>query len=376
MVAGVEKIKIFLCGDVMTGRGIDQILSHPVNPQIYESYLTDARDYVRLAESINGQIPYPVDDNYLWGDALKEWQRRQPQLKLINLETSVTSNDTPWPQKGINYRMHPENLTVLTAATINVCTLANNHILDWNLTGLRETLSTLQKNHLAYAGAGENIVEAQTPAIFSISAFRRILVFSMGLRSSGIPSKWQATQNRPGVWLLDGLNSDSFKQVQDNIASYKKPGDLCILSIHWGGNWGYDIPDTHQLFAHQLVDEAGVNLIHGHSSHHPIGLELYKGCPIFYGCGDFLNDYEGIEGYEEFKSHLSLMYFLEFDAQSLAFKRLEIVPLSIKNFQLHSAHFEDCQWLAQTLKQKSPHSAIEFLLNDQGSLILELDTVT
>ena len=88
----VEKIRIFLCGDVMTGRGIDQILAHPTNPRIYESYLTDARDYVRLAESVNGSIPYPVNDNYLWGDALKEWQLHQPQLKLINLETSVTSH--------------------------------------------------------------------------------------------------------------------------------------------------------------------------------------------------------------------------------------------------------------------------------------------
>ncbi|WP_019217033.1 CapA family protein [Legionella tunisiensis] len=217
--AGVEKIKIFICGDVMTGRGIDQILSHPANPQIYESYLTDARDYVRLAESTNGQIPYPVDDNYLWGDALNEWQLRQPQLKLINLETSVTRHDIPWPHKGINYRMHPNNITVLTAANINVCTLANNHTLDWNVEGLRETLSILQKSHIAYAGAGENIVEAQKPAIFPISK-RHILVFSMGLRSSGIPHEWQATQNRPGVWLLDDLK-DSFRQVQEKFPAIK-----------------------------------------------------------------------------------------------------------------------------------------------------------
>lgn len=368
----MEKIRIFLCGDVMTGRGIDQILSHPANPRIYESYLTDARDYVRLAESVNGSIPYPVNDNYLWGDALKEWQLRQPQLKLINLETSVTSHDIPWPHKGINYRMSPDNITSLTTANINVCTLANNHILDWNMEGLRETLSVLQKNHIAYAGAGQNIVEAQTPAILPLSK-KRILVFSMGIRSSGIPSEWQATQNQPGVWLLDDLNSNSLKRVREKITSHKKPGDLCIVSIHWGGNWGYHIPYAHQLFAHELVDKAGVGLIHGHSSHHPIGFEIYKSCPIFYGCGDFINDYEGIEGYEEFKTYLSLMYFLDFDAQSLEFLRLEIVPLSLKNFQLHSAHFEDCQWLAHTLEQKCLSSAHKLLLNDHGYVVVELN---
>lgn len=369
----VEKIRIFLCGDVMTGRGIDQILAHPTNPRIYESYLTDARDYVRLAESVNGSIPYPVNDNYLWGDALKEWQLHQPQLKLINLETSVTSHDIPWPHKGINYRMNPDNITALTAANINVCTLANNHILDWNVEGLRETLSVLQKNHIAYAGAGENMVEAQKPAILPISK-KRILVFSMGLRSSGIPSEWQATQNQPGVWLLDDLNANSLKQVQEKIASYKKTGDLCIVSIHWGRNWGYHIPFAHQLFAHELVDQAGVCLIHGHSSHHPIGFEIYKNCPIFYGCGDFINDYEGIDGHEEFKTYLSLMYFLEFDAQSLEFLRLEIVPLSLKNFQLHSSRFEDCQWLAHTLEQKSFFSANKLLLNDHGHIVVELNS--
>ncbi len=67
------------------------------------------------------------------------------------------------------------------------------------------------------------------------------------------------------------------------------------------------------------------------------------------------------------------MYFLEFDAQSLEFLRLEIVPLSLKNFQLHSAHFKDCQWLAHTLEQKSLSDGLKFLLNDQGCIVVELN---
>jgi poly-gamma-glutamate capsule biosynthesis protein CapA/YwtB (metallophosphatase superfamily) len=73
-------------------------------------------------------------------------------------------------------------------------------------------------------------------------------------------------------------------------------GDIVVASIHWGGNWGYRIPSAHIAFAHALIDKSQVDVIHGHSSHHPIGLEVYKGKLVIYGCGDFINDYEGISG--------------------------------------------------------------------------------
>jgi len=94
------------------------------------------------------------------------------------------------------------------------------------------------------------------------------------------------------------------------VEKHRQLGDFTIISIHWGANWGYDIPAEHQKFAHRLVDEAAVDVIYGHSSHHAIGMELYKGVPVLYGCGDFINDYEGISGNEEFRFELALAYFL------------------------------------------------------------------
>ena len=113
---GREGICLFLCGDVMTGRGIDQILPHPGHPRIHERYLKNAGDYVRIAEQVNGLIPRPVAFDYIWGDALIEFRQHDPDLRIINLETAVTTSDTYWPGKGINYRMHPENISCLTAA--------------------------------------------------------------------------------------------------------------------------------------------------------------------------------------------------------------------------------------------------------------------
>ena len=109
----------FLCGDVMTGRGIDQILWHPSKLQIHEPSVRDARDYVALAEQANGRISKP-DSSYVWGDAIHELDRAAPDVRAINLETSVTRSDDYWKGKGINYRMHPDHTACLSAARIDV----------------------------------------------------------------------------------------------------------------------------------------------------------------------------------------------------------------------------------------------------------------
>ena len=182
-----KTVRIFLCGDVMTGRGIDQILPHPSNPQIYESYMKDARGYVAIAERANGPVPAPVSYDYIWGDASKVLDNYAPDLRIINLETSITTSDDYWKGKGINYRMHPQNIACLSALKIDICVLANNHLLDWGYQGLEETLSTLNNAHIKTSGAGSDLFNAQKPAIMEVKNKGRVLVFSYGTPTSGIP---------------------------------------------------------------------------------------------------------------------------------------------------------------------------------------------
>lgn len=344
-------LKIFFCGDVMTGRGIDQILRHPSDPRLYEGYVRDARDYVKLAERANGPIPRQVAPEYIWGDALEIWRERKPDLKVVNLETAITTSQTA-DTKGINYRMHPDNAAALSAAGIDACALANNHVLDWGLQGMRETISTLDRLGIKHAGAGENIFKAQQPAILE-AAGGRVLVFSLGAPLSGIPFEWGATKDSPGVWLLNALNDEVGASVQEAVTRYRQPGDTAVASIHWGSNWGYEVPESHVRFAHALIDEAGIDIIHGHSSHHPRPIELYKGRPIFYGCGDFINDYEGIRGYEEFRDDLVLTYFVDFDPAPFRLHKMELVPLQIHRFRLRRAADEDALWLLGRMKEAS-----------------------
>ncbi len=349
--AGAHLVTLFLCGDVMTGRGIDQVLPHPCDPRLRESYVTSALGYVELAEAAHGPIPRPMDFAHVWGDALPELDRLRPDCRIVNLETSVTRSEDCAP-KGINYRMAPENVPCLAAAGIDCCVLANNHVLDWGPAGLLETLATLDRASIASAGAGRDLERAAAPAELPLAGGGRVLVFAFGSITSGIPADWAAAPARPGVNLLAELLPRTASRIAEQVAALRRPGDIVVASIHWGGNWGYRVPPAQRDFAHALIDDAGIDVVHGHSSHHPKGIEVYKHRPILYGCGDFLNDYEGIGGYEGFRGDLALMYFVVVAADTGRLVRLEMTPLRIRRFRLNRASRDDATWLRDTLARE------------------------
>jgi poly-gamma-glutamate capsule biosynthesis protein CapA/YwtB (metallophosphatase superfamily) len=142
---GTGLVTLFACGDVMPGRGIDQILPHPGDLELREHYAGDANAYVRLAERANGPIPRPASFSWPWGDALPVLEKAAPAVRVINLETSVTRSADFAPGKAVHYRMSPDNLPGVAVARPDVCALANNHVLDFGQQGLRETLGSLAR---------------------------------------------------------------------------------------------------------------------------------------------------------------------------------------------------------------------------------------
>jgi poly-gamma-glutamate synthesis protein (capsule biosynthesis protein) len=344
-------VKLFLCGDVMTGRGIDQILDAPCGPGLFEPWVKDARDYVALAERANGPIPRGAPPGYVWGEALALLDEERPDLRIVNLETAVTTSAARAP-KGINYRMSPANAACLTAARLDCCVLANNHVLDWGVRGLEETLDTLHGAGLRTAGAGRDASEAAAPAILEVAGRGRVLVFAWGLESSGVPADWAAGEHRPGVSFLPDLSGASAGRVAAHILSRKRAGDLAVVSLHWGPNWGYAVEREQRAFAHRLIDAGAADLVHGHSSHHPGALEIHRERLILYGCGDFLNDYEGIEGHESYRPELTLMYFATLEPGG-ALRELALRPMRLRRFRLERAGAADATWLADTLRRVS-----------------------
>lgn len=346
-----EGLRLALLGDVMTGRGIDQILPDPVDPEIHEPVMGSALGYVELAEAVNGPIPRQVAWSWVWGDLPAELERRPPSLRIANLETAVTRS-TRWLPKGINYRMSPGNLPVLRAIGLDAVTLANNHVLDWGVEGLLDTLAHLRAAGIATAGAGRDLEEARAPAILPVAA-GRLLLFAFAHGSAGVPADWAAGPDRPGVARLAELSEATLDELRAAIAAVRRPGDRVVLSLHWGSNWGMEVPAPHRRFAEAAIERAGVDLVFGHSSHHPRPSGIHRGRAILFGAGDVLNDYEGIGGYEEFRPELILVHLPTLDRESGALLAYEALPFRIRRFRLERAAEEEAAWLAHRLDRAS-----------------------
>jgi poly-gamma-glutamate synthesis protein (capsule biosynthesis protein) len=249
--------------------------------------------------------------------------------------------------------------------------LANNHVIDWGYSGLLETLETIRQTNIKFAGAGRDLFEARAPAMTDVQGKGRVIVFAFGYRSSGIPPSWRAAEDRPGINLVRELNTESLRAIRDQIKTVKRENDIVVISIHWGSNWGYKIPRKHIIFAHRLIDEAGADIIHGHSSHHVKAIEVYQDKLILYGCGDFLNDYEGISGHEEFRSDLALMYFATVDPATGKLLALHMTPTRIRRFQVIQASLNDAKWLKDTLNREGVSFGVQIKLSKGNRLTLE-----
>ncbi|SFD76104.1 CapA family protein [Streptomyces aidingensis] len=375
-------VGLALCGDVMLGRGIDQILPHPGDPALREPYVRDARGYVALAEDAAGvQVPHPAPPEWPWGEALRAMDEQAPDaVRLLNLETSVTTSADFEPGKGIHYRMHPANLPCLAAARPDVCVLANNHVLDFGRRGLAETLEALAGAGLRTAGAGRDADRAGRPAAVPLPADGgtprgqrgqrgRVLVFALAMPSAGVPLEWGATARRAGVDFLPGPSAQAADVLAHRIGQARRPGDLVVVSLHWGSNWGWEIPPDHVTFAHALID-GGADVVHGHSSHHPRPPEVYRGKLVLYGCGDLVNDYEGIAGYEEFRDDLRLCHLARLEPDTGRLAELRMVPLRARGLRLEHASGGETEWLRRTLTAAARPFGTHLSTDKDGNLAL------
>lgn len=372
-MAGSE-IRLLLCGDVMLGRGIDQVLPHPGDPALPAS-LPRGRDaglFVALAALYNGAIPAGRGWDYVWGDALAIFDSLQADLRIVNLETAITARGAPWPNKPVHYRMHPLNVAALRAARIDCCALANNHTLDFGPQGLVDTLDALDAAGLGHAGAGRERRQAAAPAVLELPGQGRVLVFSFAVPSSGCPTAWAATAGRPGINLI-GLEDRWFAFVRDAVAAAARPEDFVVASIHWGDNYMWGVTPAERAFARRLIDEARVDLVHGHSAHHARGMEVHDGRLVLYGCGDLINDYEGIlKRPHRIALHpdLGLVYLARYDRASRRLLSLEMRPTTVRRLQVCRAGAAAARRLAARLSREGQTLGTR-VVEEEGALHLQ-----
>jgi poly-gamma-glutamate capsule biosynthesis protein CapA/YwtB (metallophosphatase superfamily) len=362
-------LTLFLCGDVMTGRGVDQVLLHPGDPELRERHAGDARAYVQLAERVSGPIPRPAGFSWLWGEALPVLDDLAPDVRVINLETSITRSRRFAPGKAIHYRMSPGNIPCVAAARPDACALANNHVLDFGRRGLEDNPARPLR---CRAAGGRRWA-------------RRCCGPAAGSRPS---ARWRARGHllvRGGLWRdpvrlgrctgparhrrpadLSGATADD---VAARARAAKRPGDVVVVSIHWGSNWGYQVDPDQVRFARRLID-GGVDIVHGHSSHHPRPVEVFRGKLVLYGCGDCIDDYEGITGHERYRADLRLLYFASLQPGTGTLAALRMAPMRARRMRLHWAPAADAQWLRRALERASRRFGSRVDLQPDGLLAL------
>lgn len=355
-----KTFKITLLGDIMLGRLIDQLLPKHVQE----------RDDARHAASFRKSHSHLEDYDYSspWGDWIPFFQHSD--LVLGNLETSATTHSRKWPDKVFNYRMHPSNVRCLQEAGLNYVSLANNHTLDFSRTGLLETVRTMKEAGIAFAGAGETVEEAERPAVLTLPRSSSVSLqgeekekpqesgnkHEIHLYSfSDHPSDWSTVPE----FNLFQYGSSSRSRLRE-LLTKSWPGlslspSLKIISLHWGPNYAWHPEDRIVSMAHFLIDECGIDIIHGHSSHHVQGVEVYKGKLIIYGCGDFVDDYAVTAGYRNDLSAAWNVTLKETPASEgggqpkLEPVKLEVFPNRIRKFRAErldpSQYNTDYEWV-------------------------------
>lgn len=292
-------MKILFVGDVMLGRLVNEVLKH--------------------------QPPA-----YPWGDTLSII--KSADFKICNLECVISDIGKSLPGKAFNFRTDPKNVQALKIANFSPVSLANNHTLDFGVEALEQSLKILKKNLINFAGAGADVIEASIPAIEDGKEPLGMIAFT-----DNEPT-WEAKEKGAGVFYVPlDLKDPRAKNLLALVEKTKKQVSILVVSSHWGPNWGYEPPPEQIDFAHSLID-AGADIIYGHSAHVFRGIEIYKGKPIFYSTGDFIDDY-AVDEVE--RNDQSFIFVVELDPPR--FKKITLYPTKIQNFQAVLADEEEAE---------------------------------
>ena len=308
----------------MLGRLIDQLF-----PQhVYEPSEAQIVNSFRNAKA--GLTDYGPDSP--WGNTLP--LLRSADLNILNLETSATTHPKKWPHKAFNYRMHPQNLKALQAASISYAGLANNHTLDFCEAGLIETVRTVRKAGIAFAGAGETQEESRKPAILRLPSSDPEKSHEIHIwAAADHPREWSKV---PNFHFID-YSQKTRQRLKDLITRPTETTPaLKVFSVHWGPNYSWQPAQEIRDLAHFLIDDCGIDIVHGHSSHHVQGTERYKGKLIIYSCGDFVDDYALVPEYRNDISGIWQVAVEETESPNvnhgLRLKHLEMFPTKIDRF--------------------------------------------
>lgn len=320
-----NSLRIGLMGDVMLGRLVDEAISS-------------------------------VGYTYPWGN-LRDVLRRT-DLNVANLETTLTTSDEA-ADKIFTFRAAPDRVEVLREARIDVCNLANNHTLDFGVSGLIETVEALDSVGIHHVGAGRTAEEARAPV-----AVERLGVTVGVLGYTDNMPEWAAERDRPGTRVIDVEND--VPSVAADVRALRERADVVIVSLHWGPNMRMRPSQAFQRLAHAVID-AGAAVLHGHSAHVFQGIEVRGSGVILYDTGDFIDDY-AVD--PRLRKDLSFLFLAQVGRRGV--ETLELIPVRIANLQVNRATGDDYRVAVERIAALSAEFGTEVIEVEPGLLRVSL----
>lgn len=267
---------------------------------------------------------------------------RDADLAIVNLECAITGSLQHWKgePKAFYFGAPLSAVNALSDAGIDVVSLANNHILDFEFKGLADTLWQLHAQGIANAGAGADIRQALAPAVVERAGIRFAMVAMCDHQAD-----FAATAKRPGMAYVDFADeTEALALMHEALGPVRAArADWPILSLHWGPNMVAEPSAKFRRIAHAAID-MGWRILFGHSAHIFHGIEFYRGCPILYAAGDLVDDY-AVD--PVLRNDHQLLFELELDRDAV--RRVSLHPVLIADCQARPATGAQYDFIAKRI---------------------------
>ncbi len=259
-----------------------EVTESAAEPDLHEYDFTCAfAGDINLADNWNTMEYYEQQENGIYDciDPQLIQKMQEADLTCVNLEFCLSDRGEPMAGKKYTFRAKPERVEILIELGVDLANLANNHIYDYGTDAFLDTLSILDENGIAHAGAGRNAAEAEKPFFTEIDG-KTVAVVSATRAEKYILTP-EAGEETPGVFRCYDMT-----KVLQKVQEAKEKADFVIAYIHWGTEYSETLEDAQTEGARELID-AGADVVLGAHPHCLQGMDYYKGCPILYSLGNY-----------------------------------------------------------------------------------------
>lgn len=197
-------------------------------------------------------------------------------FNIVNLESPITTSTSKILKTGPHLKGDTTSTQeVLHALKIDLVTLANNHILDYDEQGVNDTIEFCERHNIAFVGAGSNLANASKT--FYLEEKNKIIGIVNFAENEWASAKDNSAGANPMALI------DNVKQIKEA----KSKADLVFVIVH-GGHEYYNLPSPRMTEQYRFYVDNGADLVVGHHTHCISGYEIYNGVAIYYSLGNFL----------------------------------------------------------------------------------------